>query len=259
VAGKAPELWHAETGSIKLVSYRIEGGETIVPLTLARNESVHVVFRGPAAAPSLAIKKLVPTEVGRIDGAWQVAFQEGRGAPAKATFTGLSPLNQNAEQNIKYFSGIATYTNSFVTPKGWKRGQPLWLDLGEAKEVAEVTLNGKLASYAWHAAYRGDLSALAKPGRNTLQVRVANLWINRLIGDAQKGETKITWTPGRTYLPGAPLRPSGFIRQPDVESVFAQVGRPLARSAAADPICGTARSPSSSSITGRKRPSSFKR
>ncbi len=211
VAGKAPELWHADTGTSEPVSYRIENGETIVPLTLAPDESVHVVFRRPAQAPSLAIKKLVPTGVGRIDGPWQVAFEAGRGAPAKASLASLVPLNEHADTGIKYFSGIATYASTFTAPKGWKPLQPLWLDLGEAREVAEVTVNGKLAGYAWHAPYRIDLSAVARPGRNTLQVRVANLWVNRLIGDAQKGAARVTWTPSGTYLPSAPLRRSGLI------------------------------------------------
>ena len=44
-----------------------------------------------------------------------------------------------------------------------------------------------------------------------IEVRVANLWVNRLIGDRQPGATKLTWTAMPTYLPTAPLRPSGLI------------------------------------------------
>jgi hypothetical protein len=211
VTGKAPELWRAETGTFEPASYRIEGGETVVPMTLSASEAIHVVFRKPAAAPGLTLNKLVPVEVGRIDGPWQVTFQEGRGAPAKASFASLAPLNENADPGIRYFSGLATYASSFVTPKGWKKGQPLWLDLGEAREVAEVTVNGKLAGYAWHAPYRVDLAAFAKPGRNALQVRVANLWLNRLIGDAQPGARKVTSTPAPMVQASSPLRRSGLI------------------------------------------------
>ncbi|RZJ98029.1 MAG: glycoside hydrolase [Novosphingobium sp.] len=211
VTGKAPELWHAESGKSEALSYRIEGGETIVPLTLAADEAVHVVFRKPAVADALAIKKLVPAEVGKLEGAWQVAFQAERGAPATATFASLAPLDENADPGIKYFSGVATYSKGFTAPNGWKRGEPLWIDLGEAEEVAEVWVNGKLAGSAWHAPYRVDIGATAKPGRNSLQVRVANLWVNRLIGDQQPGATKLTWTPLPTYKANAPLRRSGLI------------------------------------------------
>ena len=211
VTGKAPELWRAETGASEALSYRIENGETIVPLMLAGEESVHIVFRRPAVADALAIKKLVPVERGRIDGPWRGAFQPGRGAPASATLSKLAPLDENAEPGIKYFSGIATYSQSFTTPRGWKAGQPLWLDLGEAREVAEVLVNGKSAGYAWHAPYRVDIARAAKPGRNRIEVRVANLWVNRLIGDRQPGAQKVTWTAQPTYTATAPLRRSGLI------------------------------------------------
>jgi hypothetical protein len=211
VTGKAPEIWHADTGTSEMVSYRIENGQTIVPLTLGVEDSLHVVFRKPAPADALAIKKVVPAEAARLDGAWTVAFQPGRGAPATATMAALAPLDENADSGIKYFSGVASYVKDFVTPKGWKRGQPLWLDLGEVRELAEVVVNGKPAGTVWHAPYRLDIGAQAKPGRNTLQVRVANLWVNRLIGDQQKGAQKLTWTPLPTYRADAPLRRSGLI------------------------------------------------
>jgi hypothetical protein len=211
VTGKAPELWRAETGTTEAVSYRIENGETIVPLTLGPDESVHVVFRKAAQAPALAIKKLMPVEVGQLAGPWQVSFQPDRGAPPSATFSTLAPLDENADKGIKYFSGIATYSSSFAAPKGWKPGQPLWLDLGEVREIAEVTVNGKLAGHAWHAPYRVDLGSVAKPGRNRVEVRVANLWVNRLIGDKQPGAKPITWTALPTYTAKAPLRRSGLI------------------------------------------------
>ncbi len=211
VTGKAPELWHAETGTSEPISYRIENGETIVPLALDPLQSVHVVFRKPAQAQSLRVAKPLLVEIGRIAGPWKVAFEANRGAPAAATFESLAPLDKNADAGIKYFSGIATYAASFLVPKSWKRGQPLWLDLGEAKEVAEVTVNGRLAGYAWHAPYRIDVGKVARPGRNSLGIRVANLWVNRLVGDRQPGATKVAWIGGPGYTEKAPLRRSGLI------------------------------------------------
>ena len=51
---------------------------------------------------------------------------------------------------------------------------------------------------------------MVKAGTNTLEVRVANLWVNRLIGDAQPGAQKVTYTNIPTYAADAPLRPSGL-------------------------------------------------
>ena len=210
-AGKAPELWHAETGTSEPVSYRIEGAETVVPLTLRGDQSVHVVFRKPARADALAIKKLEPAVLASLDGPWTVTFQPDRGAPASATLPSLIPLNDHAEPGIRYFTGIATYTKQFATPRGWKKGQPLWLSLGEAREVAEVSVGGRVAGSTWFAPYRVDIGAATKPGRNRLSIKVGNLWVNRLIGDAQKGAQKITYTALPTYKADAPLRRSGLI------------------------------------------------
>ncbi|MEO6092075.1 MAG: glycosyl hydrolase [Novosphingobium sp.] len=212
IAGKAAELWHADTGESEPVSYRIENGETLVPLALAPEESVHVVFRKPAAAGGLTVgRPAAPTELARLEGPWTVAFQPGRGAPASASFASLTPLDERPEAGIKYFSGVATYSKTFAVPRAWRTGQPLWLDLGEAREVAEVRVNGMLAGTAWHAPYRVDIGKVAKPGSNRLEVRVANLWVNRLIGDAQPGAVAVTWTGLQPYKPDAPLRRSGLI------------------------------------------------
>ncbi|MBA4354150.1 MAG: glycoside hydrolase, partial [Novosphingobium sp.] len=211
VTGKQPELWHADTGTVEAVSYRIENGQTIVPLTLDPEDSVFVVFRKPAKADAVAIKKIAPSTVGSLDGAWKVAFQPGRGAPSSIAMPKLASLSDQADAGVKYFSGLATYTTSFTLPKAIKPGQPLWLNLGEVGEIAEVSVNGKHAGYAWHKPYRVDIAGVVTKGANTLEVKVANLWVNRLIGDAQPGASKITFTAISTYSADAPLRASGLI------------------------------------------------
>jgi hypothetical protein len=211
VVGKAPRLWRAETGTSEPLSYRIENGETIVPLTLRADESVHVLFRQQAKADTLTVGTPEPVELANLDGSWNVAFQQGRGAPESIVMDSLIPLDEHAEVGVKYFSGIATYSTSFTAPRGWKPGEKLLVDLGEAREVAEVLVNGQHAGYAWHAPYTVDIGKLAKKGANTLEVRVANLWVNRLIGDAQEGAEKVAWTPMPAYTADAPLRRSGLI------------------------------------------------
>ncbi len=212
VTGRAPELWHAETGKSEPLSYRMEGNETVVPLTLNADASVHVVFRKPAIADALAIKKAAPSAATRLDGVWTVSFQKNRGAPASAKLAKLVPLNEHSDAGIKHFSGIATYAKEFTTPKGWKAGQPLWLDLGEVQDMAEVSINGKPAGAVWHAPYQIDISTAAKAGMNKLEIKVANTWVNRLIGDAALPEDKrITWAAGPSYSKDAKLRPSGLV------------------------------------------------
>ena len=211
VMGRAPEIWHADTGTIEPVSYRIANGVTIIPLDFHAEESFFVVFRKPASSPSLRRSSRVLRRVAGFGGPWSVTFQPGRGAPRSAKLSRLASLSKNARPGIKYFSGIATYRRSFRLPARERNGRPLWLDLGRVGDLAEVHVNGKLVGTIWHTPYRLDIGNAVKPGRNRLEVRVADLWVNRLIGDAQPRARKITWTAVPTYKPDAPLKSSGLI------------------------------------------------
>jgi hypothetical protein len=211
VTGKQPELWHADTGTSEPISYRIENGETVVPMMMAPESSDFVVFRKPAKAPSLDVHKPTQVLLGTLNGPWALAFQPGRGAPAVLAMPELAALETSTNPGVKYFSGEVTYARAFKLPKGYRRGHPLWIDLGTVRDLAQVTLNGKDIGTLWHAPYRVDVSGAVKRGTNALQVKVANTWVNRLIGDAQPGAAKITWTSDGTYRADAPLRPSGLI------------------------------------------------
>ncbi len=78
-------------------------------------------------------------------------------------------------------------------------------------DLADVRVNGQAAGTLWLAPYRLDIGKLVKPGVNTLEVRVANTWVNRLIGDKQPGAAQVAFTAAPTYKPDAPLRRSGLI------------------------------------------------
>jgi hypothetical protein len=210
--GRAPELWHADTGTVEPVSYRIEQGQVIVPLNFGAEESLYVVFRqAPGAGRAVTVPAPKLEKWSAIDGDWQVDFQPGRGAPASARFASLHSLADDADAGIRYFSGTAVYRHDFALPSGAAGGAPLWLDLGRIGDVAEVRVNGKSAGISWWPPYRVDIGTLVQAGGNHLEVRVANLWVNRLIGDAQPGAKKFTFTTLPTYQATAPLRPSGLL------------------------------------------------
>ena len=215
VTDRIPELWRPETGEREPVSYRIEQGETVVPLTLQSDDAVHIVFRGTADKLARSIE--VPTfrELARLDKSWRIAFQAGRGAPLGTVLQPLAPLDEASDPRIRFFSGMADYRQTFTAPRGWQPGAPLWLDLGEVHEVAEIVVNGQKAGDVWHAPYRVNIGKLVRAGKNRLDVRVANLWANRLIGDARRDPAdpspRLTWTAGPSYTASAPLRRSGLI------------------------------------------------
>jgi hypothetical protein len=134
------------------------------------------------------------------------AFEAHRHLPGRSR-GGIGTTNRE----IRYFSGTATYSNHFEVPATSLEHGRLLLDLGEVHEVASVSINGRPAGNAWKPPYRLDVGELLVPGRNVVEVTVANLWVNRLIGDAQPGSTARAFTTGPTYRADAPLRPSGLI------------------------------------------------
>ena len=65
-----------------------------------------------------------------------------------------------------------------------EEGQHIFLDLGEVKNFAEVTVNGKTYEPLWRPPFRVDITdAIQGSSKIELSIRVANLWPNRLIGD----------------------------------------------------------------------------
>src|SRR5439155_1662206 len=81
VQGKAPELWHPDTGRIEPAGYRIGDGRTHVPLRLDPFETVFVVFRTPARSASRSLPSVSESPLAVLEGPWEVHFQPDRGAP----------------------------------------------------------------------------------------------------------------------------------------------------------------------------------
>ena len=83
---------------------------------------------------------------------------------------------------------------------------------GPVAVMARVKLNGRDCGIVWTQPYRVDITAALQPGGNALEIEVANLWPNRLIGDsalpAEKRFTFTTWSP---YTRNSPLLPSGLL------------------------------------------------
>ena len=213
VQGKAPELWHADTGRVEPASYRTADGRTTVSLALEPNDAVFVVFRKAATAPSRTIARPVETVLAdrrRVLGR-RVPAESRRARQDHAAHAGV--LARARGPGVKYFSGTGTYTKTIQAPAEWfQAGATLWLDLGDVKNLAEVTVNGKPLGTFWKAPFRVDVTSALKPGANTLEIKVVNLWVNRLIGDQQEGvTTKYTYTAQQFYRADSPLLPSGLI------------------------------------------------
>ena len=212
VTGKTAEIWSADRGTIQPASYSIHDGITTVPLNLTARDAVFVVFREPATSSSHIVPEPIRVTMTQVAGPWEVEFQPGRGAPKLAKFEQLYDWSNSSEAGIKYFSGTATYTKTIEVPQAaLNEGARIELDLGKVHEIAEVAVNGQTEGIAWKPPYRVDITGAVKPGKNTLSIKVVNLWPNRLIGDMQKGAKKYAFAPNSTYTEGSPLFPSGLI------------------------------------------------
>jgi hypothetical protein len=187
-----------------------------------------------------------------ITGPWEVRFAPGGGAPERIALDKLISWSAHGDPGVKYFSGAATYRTTFNLPADWLSSKRrLSLDLGRVEVMAEVTLNGKELGTLWKAPYRVEISEAANPGDNRLEVKVTNLWINRMIGDEQLAEDsdrnangtlkswpqwlqenkpsptgRHTFTSWRLWKKGSPLLESGLLGPVTLKAVERIAVRP---------------------------------
>ena len=173
-----------QVGTEKSLDWSLSTTEKGQPVLLSSgNTAGEVVYASGKQVP-FSVK---PPQPRPVEGAWEVSFALGMGAPAKIVFPKLVSWSQHQDQAIKYFSGTATYRKSINVPADLLGGgRRLILDLGAVSNLAAVKVNGTDLGVGWYAPFRFDATAALKPGENTLEIAVTNTWANRLIGDEQE-------------------------------------------------------------------------
>jgi hypothetical protein len=172
-----------------------------------------------------------------IYGPWDVSFQPALGGPGKVSLDRLISWSEHSDARVKFYSGTATYAKQFeVKADLFAPGRRLYLDLGKVEVMAGVKVNGKDLGVLWKQPYCVEVTDVLKPGQNTLEVAVVNLWPNRMIGDEQLPEDsernpngtlkqwpqwlldgkpsptgRYTFTSWRLYQKDSPLVESGLI------------------------------------------------
>lgn len=119
-----------------------------------------------------------------LEGPWTIQFPGGWGAPEKINLDKLISWPDSPDTGVRYFSGTATYRTTLQATK-IDSDCRLFLDLGRVEVIAEVWLNGNFLGTFWKPPFLCDVTRLLRPEANELEVRVTNLWPNRLIGDEQ--------------------------------------------------------------------------
>ncbi|GAB3662351.1 hypothetical protein GCM10028791_37410 [Echinicola sediminis] len=144
-----------------------------------------ITYRSSAGKTKSLKVESVPEPI-ELTGDWHVSFPVKNGATVNATFNKLDSWTASSNDDIRFFSGTASYKKRFNVPAHLlKAGYSLQLDLGSVKEIAEVFVNGKNLGVLWKAPFRINIDDVVAEGTNTLEVKITNLWPNRLIGDEQ--------------------------------------------------------------------------
>lgn len=200
---RIPEIWNPETGSIsEAQAWLSEEGYIKVALHFDTHQSLSLVFRKPILYKGQGLQLQQPdiAKTLPVDGQWTVSFPDCGTIDSDTLFS----WHESSNPDIKYFSGTARYTTTFRLKK-IDRSTRYVLDLGEVKNLAVVTVNGKRVANLWHAPFKADITDVLRKGDNTLEIDVTNLWVNRMIGDEQE-EDDVEWTELKryTYAPGSP-------------------------------------------------------
>ena len=181
-----------QVGAEKSLDWCLSTNEKGQPVLLSSGKTAGEVVYASGKRVPFSVKPPQPLP---IEGAWDVSFAPGLGAPEQITFPHLQSWSENADPAIKYFSGTATCRKSLNVPADlFGGGKRLILDLGAVSNLASVKVNGVDLGVGWYAPFRFDATSALKPGENTVEIAVTNTWANRLIGDEQE-PADVEWGP----------------------------------------------------------------
>lgn len=139
-----------------------------------------------------------------LTGPWLLTFPEDKFAPDSVIFTDLISWTLSDHPGIRYFSGIASYHCSFqINREDLMEKTTVVIDLGDVQEVADVYVNDKQAGILWCKPFRLEITPYLNAGENHLVIEVANVWTNRLCGDARLDPAERTTHTNITRLPNA--------------------------------------------------------
>jgi len=114
-----------------------------------------------------------------VNGPWELRFVEGGPVlPAPVTRETLGSWTELADPEAQRFAGAASYSTTFKLPE--KQADRWLLDLGDVRESARVSVNGKPAGVVVAHPFRLDITDCIKAGTNTLVIEVTNLSANRI-------------------------------------------------------------------------------
>jgi hypothetical protein len=188
-----PECWDPLTAEMQKISeFDQKENQMIIPLNFDIDQSYFIIIDKTGTReenlPEIMAQSDDPKEISELKGNWTVNFDTAWGGPGKVKMDSLVDWSKQKEQGIKYYSGTVTYETRFNLPENMDTASmgDLYLNLSKVYNMARVNLNGKDLGVVWTAPWRVKISGAVNKSDNHLIITVANLWVNRLIGDASK-------------------------------------------------------------------------
>jgi hypothetical protein len=217
IIGMDAEIWDPVTAfTRKAVAFEQMEGRSIMPLEFAEYESLFIVFKKP---PTFRVNKVGRRNknfaelsiIQTINGPWKVNFDPKWGGPSSVEFKDLEDWTERPEEGIKYYSGLAKYTNHFDLNKSKSSQFRFFLNLGTVRSLANVQLNGENLGIVWTAPWQFEITKAVKQSGNILEVVVANEWPNRIIGDDFLPPEKRYTHTNIKFPKDKSLQPSGLL------------------------------------------------
>jgi len=198
-----PELWDPWTGrTTAMAGTRRKGDWAAIELDLEPFGSALIVF-DPEGGAAVATAKQ-PGKLKRMEpigaGGWKLAatglVPSGKTAEIQRELPML--IDWSLDSELRGFSGRGVYTTTFSMAAD--ASSRLILDLGNVRDVAEVTVNGKHAATLLLRPYQVDITDFAHTGENALEIAVTNTLYNAM-----------TLRDPPAFHPGPVENPSGLM------------------------------------------------
>lgn len=120
-----------------------------------------------------------------LDEEWTIEFIKGGPALPDSYITNELQSWTNHSEELKWFSGTASYKITFDKPN--YEATAYQLDLGELYESAQIFLNGEKLATLVGPEFQLTINADKLQETNTLEVQVTNLMANRIIDIDKRG------------------------------------------------------------------------
>ncbi|MEZ4903703.1 MAG: hypothetical protein R2822_19075 [Spirosomataceae bacterium] len=169
---------------------RREGKEIQVYVDLPSGASCFLMLDTHSNKANPALSKTPKTVI--VKGRWQLDFLEGRPYTPSRTWLDKPISWSSLSDSASYFAGTARYSMTLDVPQGYNTAKKIILDLGDVREVADVTLNGQKIGTAWCLPFQLEIPKNAlKQGANQIAIEVTNLSANYMrLRDTQQPEWK---------------------------------------------------------------------